>query len=470
MTPGSPLPKILAIDDEPAILRLLEDLFMEVGGHDVSLASTAREGLAAAQKERFDLIITDVRLPDGNGLDMLPQLLSSPGSPEVVIMTGFGDPDGAELAITKGAWDYLEKPPSLNQVLLVVKRALQYRQSKQTKQVIILNREGLIGESPALKSCLDSLAGAANSLSPVLITGPTGTGKELFAHLLHMNSPRAESAFVVADCASIPEKLAESYFFGHVKGAFTGADRTARGLVSQANGGTLFLDEIGELPFDLQSRLLRVLETTTFRPVGSDKVEVSDFRLVAATNRDLNAMVKNGDFRQDLFFRLQGFHIGLPLLSDREGDIRLIAEHHIKKICRRDGLPVKAMGADFLQTLESHDWPGNVRELLHLLETAVYKAGEETELFAKHLPMEFRARIARCSVKSNGHEQAAQGCNQLSTFREHRQQAIDMAEKNYLESLITKSMGNLSEAMKISDLGKTRLYNLLKKHSLSFKD
>ena len=460
---------ILVIDDETAILRLFEDLFGDEG-HSVVLASTAQEGLSAVIKGEFDLVITDVRLPDGDGLELLPQLLSSSGSPEVIIMTGYGDPDGAELAITKGAWDYLEKPPSINQVMLAVKRALQYRQSKQSKPVVSLKREGLLGQSHAIKACLDSLTEAAAGCSPVLITGPTGTGKELFARLLHHNSSRAGGPFVVADCASIPEKLVESHFFGHVKGAFTGADRSAKGLIKQAHEGTLFLDEIGELPFGMQRSLLRVLETMTFRPVGSDTVDVSDFRLVAATNRDLDAMVKNGNFRQDLFFRIQGFHISLPRLVDRKGDIRLIANHHIQKVCRQHDLPAKAMGPDFLRILERHQWPGNVRELLHLIEGAVLRAGEETELFTKHLPMELRVLIARSSVKSNAPQDMPEGVSTLSSFREHRRQAIDKIEKNYLEALIAESAGSLSEAMGISELGKTRLYNLLKKHDLSLKD
>lgn len=461
--------KILVIDDEAPILRLLDDLFSDEG-HRVSLASTAQDGLAASKKARFDLIITDVRLPDGDGLDLLPQLLSSPGNPEVVIMTGYGDPDGAELAITKGAWDYLEKPPSMSQVILVVNRALQYRRTKQNKQVVNLNREGLIGESPAFMACLDSLAEAAASRSPVLITGPTGTGKEVFAKSLHRNSPRSDYPFIVADCASIPEKLVESHLFGHVKGAFTGADSSAKGLIMQAHEGTLFLDEIGELPIDMQRNLLRVLETMTFRPVGSDKEEYSDFRLVAATNRNLDAMVERGEFRRDLFFRLQGFQITLPKLIERDGDIRLIANHHIQKFCQLNNMPAKSMGPDFLQVLESHEWPGNVRELMHLIETAMHRAGAETELFAKHLPTKFRGQIARSSVRGQEFDEKPKGSANLSTFREHRQQALDDIEKNYLESLIAESKGSLSDAMKISELGKTRLYNLLKKHGLSLKD
>jgi CheY-like chemotaxis protein len=279
--------KILVIDDDSAVAEAILNV-VRSAGHEGAGESTLQRGLNRLQEDPFDLVFLDVNLPDGSGLDTLPQIQSAASSPEVIIVTGFGDPDGAELAIKNGAWDYLSKPLSVLSIRLPLERALLYREKKMgARPLMAVSREGIIGESPRLKPCFDSLAQAAASEANVLITGETGTGKELFAWAIHRNGARRDRNFVVVDCAALPETLVESTLFGQLKGAFTGADKPRDGLIKQANGGTLFLDEVGELPISLQKVFLRVLQEKRFRPVGGGPEVASDFRLVAATNRDL---------------------------------------------------------------------------------------------------------------------------------------------------------------------------------------
>jgi two-component system NtrC family response regulator len=263
-------------------------------------------------------------MPDGNGLDYLPSLREASSSPEVIIITGAGDPDGAELAIKSGAWDYVQKgATSIKDMMLPLTRAMEYIKEKRTKRPpIVLKRAGIAGDSRAIRECLDLVSQAASSQTSVLLTGETGTGKELFARAIHENSSRASKSMVVVDCTALPDTLVEGLLFGHEKGAFTGADKTQEGLIQQADGGTLFLDEIGELPLTVQKTFLRVFAGTPFSTDGGQKERESDFRLVAATNRDLEQMVREGQFRQDLLYRLKAFSIELPPLREHRRTFR----------------------------------------------------------------------------------------------------------------------------------------------------
>ncbi|MDD5167173.1 MAG: sigma-54 dependent transcriptional regulator, partial [Syntrophales bacterium] len=281
---------ILIIDDDQMLCNAMSMKF-KMMEHRVSCALTLEDGVREANRNSFDVVYLDVRLPDGNGLDALSIIRKMDDPPEVIIMTGSGDPDGAELAIKNGAWDYIEKPSSINNMILPLVRALQYRDVKlATKPSMKLNRDGIIGNSIPMRACLDQVAEASGSNANVLLSGETGTGKELFAWAIHNNSSRSQRNFVVVDCAALSETLVESMLFGHEKGAYTGADKTKEGLIKQADGGTLFLDEVGELPFSIQKSLLRVLQEHRFRPLGSNHEIGSDFRLVAATNRNLDEM------------------------------------------------------------------------------------------------------------------------------------------------------------------------------------
>ena len=357
--------KILIIDDSQVTCELLS-MFIKKLGYEAKYVLTLQEGLEQVLSEEFDVVFLDVNMPDGNGLDMLPKIKEAVYDPEVIIITSFGNPDGAEIAIKSGAWDYIEKTPSPKKLMLTLTRALEYRKKKKTnKQAFVLKREGIIGNSPKIKTCLDFIAQAANSSANVLITGQTGTGKELFARAIHDNSHRQNNNFVVVDCASLPATLIESVLFGHEKGAVTGAYKSKVGLIMQADKGTLFLDEVGELPLNLQKAFLRVLQEQRFRPVGSKDEIKSDFRLLAATNKDLDEMVSQKFFREDFLFRLRSLSIELPPLKERLEDIKPLAFYYINEICLRYQVDIKGFSSGFLDALTTYEWPGNVREVLN---------------------------------------------------------------------------------------------------------
>jgi two-component system NtrC family response regulator len=465
---------VLIIDDDPGICRLFSSVIGRLG-HDVSWSQTLRGGYEQAMAGSYDVVFLDVLMPDGNGLDLLSGIRDASSRPEVIVMTSRGNPDGAELAIRNGAWHYIDKPSSLEQITLPLVQALQYREEKKaSRRFVELKREGIIGESPKMRACIDLLAKAGGSDANALIMGETGTGKELFARAIHENSSRSKNSFVVVDCTILPETLVESMLLGHERGSFTGADRTQIGLISQADGGTLFLDEVGELPWSVQKVFLRVLEERRFRPLGGKQEVESDFRLVCATNRDLEDMVRNGDFRSDLLFRLRGITLDLPPLRERTEDIQPLARHHMTKICERYGLAQKNFSPDFFDVLDSYDWPGNVRELCHTLERTISLAVQEPTLFPNHLPNHIRIHVTRSSVgdkstRSRGfHAADAQaGPPPLPTIRDVREAALAEAEEKYLRSLLACTGGSMSDARRISGLSRARLYALLRKYGLS---
>jgi two-component system NtrC family response regulator len=458
--------KILVIDDDADIRATMESLAarMELA---CDAAASLGEGLAKARCGGFDVVFLDVRLPDGNGLDALPVLKGLPDSPEVIILTGQGDPDGAELAIHGGVWDYLVKPMPLRETMLSLKRALQYRQEKnRAKSPRPIQLSSLVGTSPRMRQCFELAAQAAHSPASVLITGETGTGKELFARAIHDNSPRSGRPFVVVDCASLTETLVESTLFGHRKGAFTGADCDRDGLVKLADGGTLFLDEVGELPLSVQKSFLRVLQERRFRPVGGANEVQSDFRLIAATNRSLEEMVGRGEFRQDLLFRIKTIHLVLPPLRERAEDIRLLAQRRLEDLARGMDQAPKVMDSEFLMTIAAYPWPGNVRELNNVLERAVVAAGHETTLFALHLPQEVRIAVARANLSRGRSQEEGETAPSrpgdgplppLKAFKEAR-------EREYLERLVRECGQDMARMIEISGLSRSHLYSLLKKY------
>lgn len=465
--------KILIVDDEEMMCVTLSTL-VERKKHVATSAMTLKEGIDLATREDFDLVFLDVKMPDGNGLDALPTIQASPSNPEVIIMTGFGDPNGAELAIKSGAWDYIEKGFSIKEITLSLERALQYREEKQEadhkRKPVRLKRDAIIGSSPALNICLDLVAQAAESDANIFISGETGTGKELFARAVYENSLRRKEDFVVVDCTSLPETLVESLLFGHEKGSFTGADRAQNGLVRQAHKGTLFLDEIGELPMSLQKSFLRVLQEHRFRPVGANKEVESNFRLIAATNRDLDAMVETGEFRSDLLFRLRTFIIDLPPLRERREDIKELARYHIDKFCNQYGLTSKGFSPEFLETLMSYPWPGNVREFVNTLERSLTTARFDQSLYPKHLPHHIRVHVRRAEMEGGSSESTGenrQAVRNLPKLQEFRDTIYAQAEKEYLLELMEITGENIAEACRISGLSQSRLYALLKKSAIS---
>jgi two-component system, NtrC family, response regulator len=453
---------ILIIDDDEMICEML-GLMVEDLGHTYSYERTLNNGFKRASTEEYDVIFLDIRMPDGNGLDLLPHIHELPAQPEVIIITGLGDPDGAEVAIKNGAWDYIEKSSSIKEMALPFTRALQYREEKKAKKPLAaLRLTGIHGSSRSMHACLDHLAQASFSSANVLITGETGTGKELFARAIHENSVRATNSFVVVDCTALPETLVESILFGHEKGAFTGADKAQDGLVKHANGGTLFLDEVGELPLSIQKSFLRVLQEHRFRPVGAKHELTSDFRLISATNRDLDKMVHEGTFRSDLLFRLRTLTIELPRLALRKEDIKDLAMYHMARICERYQIGTKGFAPEFFDALITYHWPGNVRELVNAMERAITAAYNSPTLFPKHLPLEIRIKMARNAMRKDTEINAAADM-QSPSLQEFRQ----TTERQYLVDLMVQVNSNVNEACHISGLSRSRFYALLKEHKIS---
>lgn len=463
---------ILIIDDDLDVSEMLHEMVTRMG-HRPESSSTLKEARQKLLSHDYEVIFLDVRLPDGNGLDILPLIKEMLSAPEVIIITGHGDSDSAELAMKSGVWDFIQKPCSLSSMRLVLTRALQYREKKgiATKPPVLLKLDNLVGSSSQLRECFDLVAQAAQSDINVLITGETGTGKELFARAIHDNSPRSGKSFVVVDCAAMPENLVESMLFGHEKGAFTGADRNREGLIKRAHGGTLFLDEIGELPLLIQKSFLRVLQEHRFRPIGSSREEQSDFRLIAATNRKLDKMVAAGQFRTDLLFRIQSLTIDLPPLRQRKDDVKELTVHYLRKLCEGYGAAMKGIAPEFFKALTTYEWSGNVRELINVLDTAVCSALHEPTLYPKHLPTYMRVKLARASLReakdTGGTDvRSPKKIEEFTTLNTFRENIIDEAERQYLSELLVRTHNDVQEACRISGLSRSRLYALLKKHGL----
>ena len=463
---------ILIIDDDRDVSDMLVEMVTRMS-HRPESSFTLKDARQKILANDYDVIFLDVRLPDGNGLDILPLIKDMSSVPEVIIITGHGDSDSAELAMKSGVWDFIQKPCSLSSMRLVLTRAIQYREKKglATKPPVLLKKDNIIGNSPSLMACFDLVAQAAQSDINVLITGETGTGKELFARAIHDNSQRADKSFIVVDCAAMPDNLVESTLFGHEKGAFTGADRSREGLIKLAHRGTLFLDEIGELPPLIQKSFLRVLQEHRFRPIGSSGEEQSDFRLIAATNRKLDRMVANGQFRTDLLFRIQALTIELPPLRERKEDIKELTIHYLRKFCEGYGVAMKGVTPEFFDALTGYEWLGNVREFANAMDTAVCSALHEPTLYPKHLPTYLRVKLAHAALKETkklGEPVLPGGgkIEEFTTLSSFRGDIIDEAERQYLVELIARTKNNVKEICRISGLSRSRLYALLKKHRL----
>ena len=479
------MPRLLIIDDDPEFLTALTRVLGHMGQNYVGKLSL-QEGLKEVYQHAYDLVFLDVHFPDGNGLDEVRRFRMAPSSPEVVILTGYGDSEGAELALRDGAWDYIEKPVSMTSLRLILKRSLDYRNKKnEFLKHKIVHREKIIGTSRHTMCSLERMARAARSKGNVIITGETGTGKELFAKAIHDNSDRKESRMVVVDCTNLPKELRESLLFGHVKGAFTGAHESTEGLFKNADGGTIFLDEVAELALPLQKSMLRVLQEGRFRPVGSSREVVSNFRVIAATNQILEAMVKQGAFRKDLYFRLNAHCIHLHALRERKEDIAVLARHYVTKICGEYGIPSKTISQELMRVLLRYPWPGNVRELINTLYASIDNSLNEQTIYPHHLPLDVRVVVAKSSFSrhENGDvpdtllpisDTAAAHIPELvpetlPTLKEVRNQTVSSLELTYLTALAKVSSGNVRKACTISGLSRARLYELFKKHDLSIR-
>jgi two-component system response regulator AtoC len=372
---------ILLVDDEERILKTLGRALRD-DGHDVVTTSSASEAARLLAERPFDVLVVDHRMPGRTGLDLVGELAAVPEAerPQAVMMTAHATVENAIEAMKRGAYDYLQKPFEVDELLVVVRRALEEQSLRRQNRYLLAEREeefghyGIVGKSRAVQELIRQLELVAQSKSTVLVTGETGTGKELAARAIHARSAQRERPLIKVNCAAIPETLIESELFGHVKGAFTGATANRRGRFSLADGGSLFLDEIGTLGLPVQAKLLRVLQEREFEPVGSERTQSVDVRVIAATNRDLRAMVAEGRFQEDLYYRLSVIPIPLPPLRERPEDVPLLVEHFVRKHAQRLGRRVEGIEPGVMQRLAAYRWPGNVRELENTVERAVVLA------------------------------------------------------------------------------------------------
>ena len=392
---NAPAASILVVDDEPD-LRTLYELTLLREGYHVSTAATLEEAHEQLQTQRFDVVITDMRLPDGFGMELLHALRDQQRPERCVVMTAYGSAENAVEALRSGAFDYLTKPVDLKQFRSVVASAVQGGEgvpAPRSQRATVARSEALacaagsnpaldrlVGESEAMRTVKQRVAKVARGMAPVLIRGESGTGKELVARALHASSQRAAGPLVAVNCGAIPENLLEAEFFGARKGSYTGATADRVGYFQAAQGGTLFLDEIGDLPLSMQSKLLRAIQERSVRPLGSTQEETVDVRILSATHHDLAAAVQAGRFRQDLYYRLNGFSIKLPPLRERGDDILLLLQHCVQKFSRELGKDVHSISPEALDLLVHYSWPGNIRELEAVIRQSLLQTTGEMRL------------------------------------------------------------------------------------------
>ena len=438
--------RILVVEDDTTIRLTLRDV-LEKQGHGIDLAEDGAQGLALFRANSYALVMLDLRLPDLHGLEVLRAMREADAEALVVVMTAYPEVRTAVDCVKAGAYDYLNKPFELDDLKEIVRRALETRRLRLEVERLRMAApqagtiEGMIGSSPAFLAMTEVTRRiAAAARVPVLIRGESGTGKERIAQAIHSLSPRAAGPWVTLNCSALAEGLIESEMFGHEKGAFTDAKAAKRGLLELADGGTLFLDEIGDLALPLQPKLLRAIETQAFRRVGGQKELTVDVRFVAATNRDLDAMVKAGSFREDLYYRLNVGSIDVPPLRERQADILPLAQQFIADAARIMGMPEPAVDAPVGALLERYGWPGNVRELRNVMERALILSGGNA-IQPLHLPKEIAAGAAAASIAPIAQEGAL-----LS---------LDEIEKRHIRRVMEASGGNKTRAARV--LGITRL-------------
>jgi DNA-binding NtrC family response regulator len=445
-------PTLLVIEDDAVLNRLLVDELKQ-SGFDVHGSLNWAAGQSAINQFAPELVLLDVNLPDASGLDVLAEIGESR---PVVILTATASVHQAVEAMRLGAADYLAKPVNLNELELIIRRVLKNRQIyaeheyRRTEETMRLG--GMLGESAAMTELRRLIEAVAQTDVTVLIQGESGAGKELVAHAVHHASPRREGAFVAVDCCSLQDTLFESELFGHEKGSFTGADRRKSGLIEAADGGTLFLDEIGDIGPAIQAKLLRVLETGRFRRVGATSDLRADARIVAATNRDLAALVREGTFRADLYYRLDAFMLTAPPLRQRRDDIPLLAKHFLAK--RATSGP-RHINSEAIHCLTEYDWPGNVRELRNVIERALIVAGNAPEITLDHL-LGLSAR-ASSGASSNG----------AGTLRFDDEPTLECIEREYMVWLLEKYQGNRTKVASKLGISERTCYRMVERYGLS---
>ncbi len=441
---------ILICDDKVNIREILKDFFEE-NGFFVFTSGSGEESLDLIEKETPDLVVSDFKLPGITGIELTEEIHKRDVNIPVIVITAFGSIPNAVEAMRNGAYDYLTKPIDYNLLLLVVNRALEQRRLfEQNNELIkelksMYGVQNLIGRSSGMQRLDQMINTVAHSSTNVLIQGESGTGKELIARTIHYMSSRRDKPLAVVDCASLPDNLLESELFGFEKGAFTGADSRKKGRIELANGGTLFLDEIGEMSLPLQSKLLRVIQEREFHRVGGLSPVAVDFRLIAATNKNLSREVELKKFRSDLFYRLNVVTLEAPPLRDRKDDIPLLVDHFIEKICKRDGIMRKKVAEEVLAELVTFDWPGNVRELENCVERMI--------LFTESAIIQ-NSFMGNILPGKNGNEELPSGLD------------LNLIEKETIMKALEQSSWNKVEAAKLLNIGRKSLYNKINKFNI----
>ena len=446
--------KILIIDDEVQIRTLLTRM-MELEGYDVCQAGDCRAALKQLELQNPDVVLCDVFLPDGNGVDLVLAIKKAAPNVEVILLTAHGNiPDGVQ-AIKNGAFDYITKGDDNNKIIPLISRAVEkarmnVRLEKLEKKVgQTYSFDSILGESKVLKDAVSLVQKVSGTDVPVLLTGETGTGKEVFAQAIHYSSKRARQNFVAVNCSSFSKELLESEMFGHKAGSFTGALKDKKGLFEEANNGTIFLDEIGEMAFELQAKLLRILETGEYIKIGDTKPTRVNVRIIAATNRNLSQEIVAGRFREDLFYRLSVFQIHLPPLRERAGDIRLLAKAFIKSFAEQLARPVVEIAPAFLEALDSQPWKGNIRELRNVIERSMIVC-ESGYLDIADLPFDIQNAHYEHSNDSSP------GSFELSAM-----------ERRHIARVLEYTKGNKTEAARLLKIGLTTLYRKIEEYKIS---
>ena len=446
--------KILIIDDEVQIRTLLTRM-MELEGYDVCQAGDCRAALKQLELQNPDVVLCDVFLPDGNGVDLVLAIKKAAPNVEVILLTAHGNiPDGVQ-AIKNGAFDYITKGDDNNKIIPLISRAVEkarmnVRLEKLEKKVgQTYSFDSILGESKVLKDAVSLAQKVSGTDVPVLLTGETGTGKEVFAQAIHYSSKRARQNFVAVNCSSFSKELLESEMFGHKAGSFTGALKDKKGLFEEANNGTIFLDEIGEMAFELQAKLLRILETGEYIKIGDTKPTRVNVRIIAATNRNLSQEIVAGRFREDLFYRLSVFQIHLPPLRERAGDIRLLAKAFIKSFAEQLARPVVEIAPAFLEALDSQPWKGNIRELRNVIERSMIVC-ESGYLDIADLPFDIQNAHYEHSNDSSP------GSFELSAM-----------ERRHIARVLEYTKGNKTEAARLLKIGLTTWYRKIEEYKIS---
>jgi DNA-binding NtrC family response regulator len=450
-----PIEKVIVLEDDAIVRNNLEQCLRR-RRYDVAAVSTIAAAQDCLNKDNFDVVFLDVRLPDGDGTDLLKSIQQRPQKPLCIITTGFGTVESAVECMKNGAFDYLIKPFSNEQIEVTLRKAEEFTQLLKVNRFLSQEDDGehdLLGQSAPMESLRQLVRKVARTQATVLIQGESGTGKELVARALYRESPRANAPFIRVNCAAVPENLIESEFFGHEKGAFTGAMNKREGRFELAHGGTILLDEISEISPSVQAKLLRVLQERELERVGGNRTIKVDVRVIATTNRNLEQSVEKKEFRQDLYFRLNVVPIHVPSLRERIEDLPMLAEEFMRRFSRKHGVHVKGFTDDALRTLNHHNWPGNVRELQNVVERAVILCGDSGMLEPAHLGLVVADVPAVSSVTATG------AGGRLSTLNE--------VEKRHIISAVEQCHGNRTHAAKLLDISIRTLRNKLKEYNLA---